>query len=238
MLLPSALPCDARVARSRMTRGSAQSLFASPPPSDEETSVSSPRNNSLYSTCRALQSMLSPQRSTPSSRQRTALASPIILGHAPTPQSRAHKPAPRPPRGLNKRRRLPEDDLDLENMQDTENHYELRFSTPKRPRIAPEVLPMGLERSDFEALDQATPSRQNEQSPTLDEDWSTEEDRVLVEMVLEKLKLSKTDWSECARSLGKDRGSIGKRWKDLVGEGSVGLKKKGLARRPRIDIRR
>jgi len=57
------------------------------------------------------------------------------------------------------------------------------------------------------------------------EEWSTEEDRILVELVLEKLKLSKEEWQDCARSLGKDRGSVGKRWKSLMGAGEVGLKR-------------
>jgi hypothetical protein len=56
------------------------------------------------------------------------------------------------------------------------------------------------------------------------EEWSTEEDRLLVELVLEKLKLTKSDWQDCARSLGKDRGSVGRRWKSLMGGGEVGLK--------------
>jgi hypothetical protein len=184
--------------------------------------------------------MLAPQLvMTPKRTPRDFLASPFAFTHAPTPQSRVQKPAPRPPRGLNKRRRVIEDESDTE--QDTENHYQLRYSTPKRQRTAPSSLPMGLDRSDFEALEQVPESRQNErQTPaTMEEDWSTEEDRILVELVLDKLQLSKSDWNECAKTLGKDKGSIGKRWKDLVGEGSVGLKKKGKnARRPRIDTRR
>jgi hypothetical protein len=41
--------------------------------------------------------------------------------------------------------------------------------------------------------------------------------------VLEKLKLTKSDWQDCARSLGKDRGSVGRRWKSLMVNGEVGL---------------
>jgi hypothetical protein len=63
--------------------------------------------------------------------------------------------------------------------------------------------------------------------------WSTEEDRILVELVLEKLKLTKSDWQDCARSLGKDRGSVGRRWKTLMVNGDVGLKR-GCLRRPRV----
>ncbi|EEH36885.2 hypothetical protein PAAG_07303 [Paracoccidioides lutzii Pb01] len=56
-------------------------------------------------------------------------------------------------------------------------------------------------------------------------DWTSEDDRKLVELVLEKLKLSKRDWSECARRMGKDNDSVGRRWRALVGEGNVGLRR-------------
>lgn len=115
--------------------------------------------------------------------------------------------------------------------------------TPKRMRlIAPEVLPLGLERSDFHALrstDNNAPtsnsmqgySQENDIDELGIENWSTEEDRMLVELVLEKLKLSKSDWQDCARSLGKDRGTVGRRWKSLMGAGEVGIKnRKGRTR--------
>jgi hypothetical protein len=56
-------------------------------------------------------------------------------------------------------------------------------------------------------------------------DWTAEDDQKLVEIVLEKLKLSKRDWEECARRIGKDNDSVGKRWRALVGEGNVGLRR-------------
>jgi hypothetical protein len=104
-------------------------------------------------------------------------------------------------------------------------------STPKRMRLAPEVLPLGLDRSDFHTLS-LQKIEQSEGETVLEsvegvqegESWSTEEDRLLVEMVLEKLKLTKSDWQDCARSLGKDRSSVGRRWKSLMGGGEVGLK--------------
>ena len=104
-------------------------------------------------------------------------------------------------------------------------------STPKRMRLAPEVLPLGLDRSDFHTLS-LQKIEHSEGETVLEsvegvqegESWSTEEDRLLVEMVLEKLKLTKSDWQDCARSLGKDRSSVGRRWKSLMGGGEVGLK--------------
>lgn len=119
-------------------------------------------------------------------------------------------------------------------------------STPKRRRFAPEILPLGLERSDFHALhlQNVTSSQENvlqnaESSSSSSNaaqvgregaEWSEEEDRLLVELVLEKLKLTKSDWQDCARSLGKDRGSVGKRWKSLMGNGDVGLRSRSHRR--------
>jgi hypothetical protein len=60
--------------------------------------------------------------------------------------------------------------------------------------------------------------------------WTIDDDRVLVETVLEKLQLSKRAWNDCARKLGKDKDSLGRRWRLLVDEGEVGLKKVGIRR--------
>jgi hypothetical protein len=56
--------------------------------------------------------------------------------------------------------------------------------------------------------------------------WTPLDDAQLVTLVLEKLKLSKKDWDECARVLGAEGegGSLGKRWRSLLDEGRVGLK--------------
>lgn len=42
---------------------------------------------------------------------------------------------------------------------------------------------------------------------------------MLVEVILEKLKLSKSEWDECARSLGKGREDVSNRWKSLMSAG-------------------
>jgi transcriptional regulator with GAF, ATPase, and Fis domain len=91
---------------------------------------------------------------------------------------------------------------------------------------------MGLDRSDFHKLqtelpdaeDKAEAQDSSREAANEAEQWSSAEDRLLVELVLEKLKLSKSDWQDCARSLGKDRGSVGRRWKSLMGGGEIGLK--------------
>ncbi|KJZ77897.1 hypothetical protein HIM_02534 [Hirsutella minnesotensis 3608] len=113
-------------------------------------------------------------------------------------------------------------------------------STPKRARIAPEQLPLGLARSDFHNVYMPrdgelnpAPAANQEECGDGDE-WSAEDDRILVELILDKLRLSKTDWQDCARSLGKDRHSVSKRWKSLLNQGDVGLKARGAHRRPRL----
>lgn len=153
------------------------------------------------------------------------------------PRKKITKRAHAPPRGINKRRRAADDEVTRETGEreewDSENDDGLDVSegpsTPKRRRVAPEVLPLGLERSDFHSLlgDAEAGEKVVESVEGAEQDgdlWSTEEDRLLVELVLEKLKLTKSDWQDCARSLGKDRGSVGRRWKSLMGGGEVGLK--------------
>jgi hypothetical protein len=130
-----------------------------------------------------------------------------------------------PPRGINKRRRAIDDDMSRDGQDRSgEESEDEGPSTPKRMRFAPEVLPLGLERSDFHDLKSNEMKEDVLERVEGGEEWSTEEDRLLVELVLEKLKLTKSDWQDCARSLGKDRGSVGRRWKSLMGGGEVGLK--------------
>ncbi|KAK3330239.1 hypothetical protein B0H66DRAFT_543193 [Apodospora peruviana] len=155
-----------------------------------------------------------------------------------------------PTRGPNKRRRALDDDRGRDD-NDVESELEMdapeepeqprpqsRPQTPKRSRLAPEIIPLGLERSDYHGLHiQNVFGDANHSSSVVEgsgtdvvvevdgETWSTEEDRILVELVLEKLKLTKSDWQDCARSLGKDRGSVGRRWKSLMINGDVGIKR-------------
>ncbi|PQE27041.1 MYB-like protein [Rutstroemia sp. NJR-2017a WRK4] len=273
MLLPSAFTCDSSQPPSQQPRARGL-LFASPPLSPTPSPSTSTSINNLFTTCRALQSMLT----TP-----TQLPSPPILHNeipsSPAPASTkpshpklrlrvpsssastsSKKPAPdsstdrkritkraqkEPPRGLNKRRRALDDEraCEIADME-KENTLSQCPSTPKRMRrIAPEVLPLGLERSDFHGLhltstdteepfvfsagrtqDSKNKEGEEEQEEQEGGEWSTEEDRMLVELVLEKLKLSKSEWQDCARSLGKDKASVGRRWRSLMGAGEVGLK--------------
>lgn len=126
-------------------------------------------------------------------------------------------------------------------------------------------MPLGLGISDFEALEEPialphrsilppaaaaaadeplpdvvipsievedTEQQQQEKQPA----WTAEDDQMLVSVVLNKLKLSQREWEECARQLGKDNTSVGKRWQALVGEGNVGLRRgSGPFVRGRLD---
>jgi hypothetical protein len=249
MLLPSALSCDSSHRNASSTRfQSAAALFTSPPASPPPNSQST-----LFATCRALQSMLSSPNQLPTPpmthapppspfklrlrlRSRKSadgeddLAAPRIARRKITKRNNAA------PRGINKRRRAIDDDATRDTTESDDNlqppDETAGPSTPKRVRLAPEVLPMGLERSDFHKLQAEYPDQETkaETEESLregegdSEQWSSAEDRLLVELVLEKLKLSKSDWQDCARSLGKDRGSVGRRWKSLMGGGEIGLK--------------
>lgn len=78
--------------------------------------------------------------------------------------------------------------------------------------------------------DAALPSVEeaDESSP----EWSTDDDQRLVDLVLDNFKPSRREWDLCARRLGRDSASVGRRWQALVGEGNVGLR----GRLPRNQI--
>ncbi|KAI1076720.1 hypothetical protein F5B20DRAFT_554330 [Whalleya microplaca] len=270
MLMSSAFSCDS--SQPPVTRLQS-SLFASPPASPPPITQNNPLGN-IFSSCRALQSILTaPPPTTPNSTAvapRDQLPTPPMTHTALPPlkfRLRSRKADPNedhiprmkvvkrraaPPRGVNKRRRDIDDDMgrdddidsdleidgsDREQDQDTEEST-FRPSTPKRARIAPEVIPLGLERSDYHNLHGDNANEESRAEGTEveveadGEMWSKEDDRILVELVLEKLKLSKTDWQDCARCLGKDRISLGRRWKSLMVNGDVGLKSR--SRRSKI----
>jgi len=188
---------------------------------------------------------------------------------------------------MNKRRRNAyEEDTtkDQENVHAQKSDNQEAPSTPKRQRVAPPSIPLGLERKDFYAL-QPVPQRGHRQpttttttsvntatftphdtsftftntpstppaihtdtpSPNLTtspkensdhNEWTTDDDTALVELVLEKLRFSRREWDEVATVLGTDGASMGRRWKELVGDGEVGLRfRRGRGRRERGDVR-
>ncbi|KAK6615666.1 hypothetical protein H4I95_00818 [Botrytis cinerea] len=178
MLLPSAFACgDSSQALSQPSRNH-NLLFASPPLSPSPSLSPTPTISNLFQSCRALQSMLTTPTQLPSpptlhaeipsspppgtSHPRLRLRIPSTAKRV-VPETgdrkRISKRTPREvSRGINKRRREMDDDMIYERMdgvseQEHENSTLRAPSTPKRRRrIAPEVLPLGLERSDFHTL--------------------------------------------------------------------------------------
>jgi hypothetical protein len=243
MLLPSALSCDSHsTTPHRGTR-----LFSPPPARDSHSQTyASP----ILTTCRTLQSLLGVHPPAPKPTRPTLHRTSKIVKRPP--------PAPR---GRNKRRR---DECD--DGQDQEKHGPATdgFSTPKRRRRAPPSIPLGLRSSDFDGLRSpgglgrqptlspaplfsalsleptaASSTALVRPAPTPDAmAWGPEDDRALVDLVLEKLRLTRRDWDECARVLGADQATLGRRWRLLVGEGYVGLGGGfGRGRRPRGEVR-
>lgn len=123
-------------------------------------------------------------------------------------------------------------DLDREN-QSCRGRDELppRPSTPQQSTISPPDLPFGLDRTDFHQLDTRDPDEESRPGTGIEiardgEAWSVEQDRKLIELFVAKFKLSQEDLEDCARSLGKGAGYVERRWKSLVLNGDIGLKKR------------
>ncbi|KAL4784613.1 hypothetical protein BJX76DRAFT_213904 [Aspergillus varians] len=180
----------------------------------------------------------------------------------PTPSS--SKPlSPRPSRGPNKRRRnTDEEDIDMDIGTNSHQNpstpkrrrhipYELPLGlsqtdfyslhsppvTQSPPSPAKRCQQEEPSRIPSFNPDAALPSIEESDEPTLptdDQHWSTDDDQRLVEIVLEKFQLSKRDWDECARCMGKDHASVGQRWQALIGEGNVGLRRGRRMVRSRI----
>lgn len=257
MLLPSALSCNNGMAQPK-PRKSSRPILPTFDTYDACRRSQSPVVG-LIASCRALHSMLderfapSPSPSIEATLQARQLSSPFGQP-SPPPKS---QPVPR----RVKKRRRDEHEDEHDTMPDyqgplSERHND-SYSTPKRRRVVPLDLPAGLQVSDFEALAEPTytpaktPRRRRKsrdiEMPAAGEEqpqpppvqgnstWSENDDRLLVETVLSKLNLSSRDWNDCARRLGKDKDSIGRRWQLLVGEGNVGLRR-GAGRMERIDL--
>lgn len=258
MLLPSALSCGYTTVQPEPQRPSRPKL-----PSFERYDPCRRSNSPVYgliASCRALQSMLG-DRFTPSPAPSPSIDATLRARPFASPFGEPSPPPTLPPipRGNNKRRRDDFDD-DIEdkqrNFRRTEEHNDM-FATPKRRRIIPLNMPPGLMPSDFEALAESSlptirtprasryyrqidlpmdqdipPPLESEQSAN---DWTENDDRMLVETVLSKLNLSAREWNDCARRLGKDKDSLDHRWRLLLGEGNIGLRR-GVGRMGRVDL--
>jgi hypothetical protein len=131
-----------------------------------------------------------------------------------------------------KKRHITGDDMDQYSLANeccskSWSYYSLKQVvpvTPKRTRIAPEQLPLGLNHSDFHNIHLRQDEHLSNKEDSGEEVWSAQDDRILIEIVLEKLRLSKAEWQDCAQKLGRDGRAIDRRWKALLLNGDVGLK--------------
>ncbi|KAI5463049.1 hypothetical protein BGZ63DRAFT_402390 [Mariannaea sp. PMI_226] len=276
MLAPSPFPCTSQQS-SRTLLPAFEPTYHSPPATPPTLAAQRALSN-IMNSCRTLQSLVT----TGSSQTESPLLTPPLT-HAPPPlklrlRSSGRKPARKEPypssssvrkttRSPATRRRLElvtkepvrssDERRDIDSEDESQrpiNNEPVAPSTPKRAHIAPERLPLGLERSDFHNLHERVPmpsnreNRENrehyfpEEEDMYDDDisegsaadpdmWSVDDDRVLVELILEKLKLSKAEWQDCARHLGRDSDALSRRWKSLMLNGDVGLKRHATRRR-------
>jgi hypothetical protein len=245
MLLPSALPCD--FLAPSLARASAPVVAPYHSPPLEDSGIVSATTTGLLQTCRRLQQILSGG----SSSERLA-PSPIPLGVASlqntrvrkctTPRRAAIQEAPRTPvrraapvapvRKNKRTRSIAFSSSSGEESEDSDkdfNHRSTdRFATPPRGKRVRLTTPPPAPNRGIRGL---LTDDDDEEDTVM---WTDDDDRQLVAMVLGKLRLTKSDWEECARTLGKgDSGSVGKRWDDLRGNIVV----KG-DRRKRIGQRR
>lgn len=100
------------------------------------------------------------------------------------------------------------------------NDTSINTATPERVAPTTSLTPNALQLSLIPSSPQDEVS-QMDITPTTQvdstRDWSNAEDRLLVEMVLQKMRLSPRDWADCARSLGRDPRTVGNRWEMIVG---------------------
>lgn len=260
MLLPSALDCAPGIQPMRSVYTSSNAML-SPPPSHYHP-ASSPVN--IFSTCRALQSLITTNLAPPHTISKPScaspsLASPIVMHPASRPHTKtpvrtpqpyananATAPAPQTPPPASRKRRRSELDDEIDSTPAQRQEHPAP-STPKRQRLCPPTLPLGLERADFDALQEQaaaipippTPkaflrrrrqlnARSNEFKTATEakgEDWRSSDDSALVTLILHKLRLRQSEWDECALRLGEGKDSIGERFKVLLGNDKMGLRR-------------
>ncbi|EGD92471.1 hypothetical protein TESG_00046 [Trichophyton tonsurans CBS 112818] len=229
-------------------------LNVSPAPSPSRARTRAPKPERLQSPLQV--------KPTPYLQNRTTSASSTSSSTGPLSSARTVKrvvkPAAKYPRGANKRRReLP---LSLETGDSVTRHSskpqrsptqspcirrqwnrrgddtdKISSSTVTPPDRTSSFSSFAVTAATHNSLNNAIDSSIFSSPPHLSTEWTTEDDGRLVELVLEKLKLSKRDWNDCARRMGKNHDSVGRRWKALVGEGNVGLRRGRRMVRGRID---
>ncbi|KAL1898105.1 hypothetical protein Cpir12675_002053 [Ceratocystis pirilliformis] len=175
-------------------------------------------------------------------RKRTAT---LDLAESPMPPMASHSSV---------KRRRTDSNLDVSSISPVFSLPTLKPYTPKRARTCPEVMPLGLSRSDFDdvwrleheqkqepcspavslmsvassassVFDSTSIASTYDASNSDTEDWTDEDDDALIDIVLKKLRLSRQEWHECARTLGRNRSTISQRWKSLLMGREIGLKR-------------
>jgi len=270
MLLPSAFPCDGQLLSSHVFEASSASTYPSSPlRSRHQRTISS----DIYTTCRTLQGRLSSnisQSPLRTLRAPTLLPSPTLDTTAKTPHSKHFGPESStksqhavsavqqtsrgPPRGTKKRRRSISDHESRDSASENINNMP---STPKRQRIAPPSLPLGLVPQDFDNLSHtpatddilssrppnspATPfakatihpeapycARSYAQSTALSPSTYSS---ALVSLIVEKFSLRETAWS----ALQPTPGDLDDRWRSLMAAAELA---RGRKIRREMHIRR
>lgn len=209
----------------------------------------SPRRSTRSTKSQRLQSPLPihPPRRSPRSRK---VARPASPRRTPPPTSIASTPPPppsAPARGVNKRRRSSWDDedrgrgrpstpkrrrhvpYDLPLGLSSTDFYSLHSPPITQSPPSPAQHQINMRMPDFGPRidpDAVLPSIEepDQTPPAPSDEWSTEEDQRLIELVLEKFRLSQQEWDECARQIGRrNSADVGRRWSSLVRDGRVGL---------------
>ncbi|KAJ5280210.1 hypothetical protein N7478_005582 [Penicillium angulare] len=196
---------------------------------------------------------INPPRRSPRTRSKVARpASPRPTPPPTTLASTPPPPPSAPARGANKRRRsIYEDDSDADmtcsrNRLSTPKRqrnvpYDLPLGlsstdfyslhsppvTQSPPSPAQRRIDICIQQSNTSLdPDAPLPSIEESQEPTTSpsDEWTVEEDQQLMDLVLEKFRLSQQEWDECARRMGRrNHTAVGQRWNSLIGKGRVGL---------------
>lgn len=112
------------------------------------------------------------------------------------------------------------------------------------PESSTSLTPSALQMTLYQPSSLQDEDQQREIVPAISDsdasrDWTHAEDRLLVELVLQKLRLSTRDWADCARSLGRDPLAVGNRWDLIVGNLMGGARDTricgGIERRKRLE---
>ncbi|KAL6713191.1 hypothetical protein ACLMJK_009312 [Lecanora helva] len=248
MLLPSALDCAPGIQPMRSVYSASRDMLSP----QRRTTGSHSSTAPAFNACIALQSLLTsnisaPPTTTQVSNAPLALASPIDF----TAEKATHKQKPKkliqrlqdnyertktpllPLQPSKKRRRS------SSTSDDSSPTHNPAPSTPKRQRLYPPTLPLGLNHTDFDALQQqeeaaaiplpSTPlthpphSHQsfihNTTTTTNNTAAEETEDSALIATILHKLRLKQGDWDR-VQVQGDGNGSIGERFKFLLDERS------------------